>query len=171
MTPKLMVLAARRSSEVTSARAFSNDEGRRAQVHVRAGGEGVHQLRIVGQVREDAKLDLRVVGAEDDPARRRDEGRADRPPELGADGDVLQVRVGRRQTPGGGDGLVEAGVDPAGPRVDAPRERVDVRPLELVELAVLEDARRQRVFLGERLEHLGVGRAAALRRALDDGEP
>ena len=57
-------------------------------------------------------------------------------PELGADRDVLQVRVARREAPRGGDGLVEARVDAARLRVHVPRQRVDVRALELVELAV-----------------------------------
>ena len=74
-------------------------------------------------------------------ARRRDEGGANRATELGADRDVLQVRVARREAPRGRDRLVEARVDAPRRRVDVPGQRVDVRPLELVELAELEDAR------------------------------
>ncbi len=94
---------------------------------------------VLRQVREHPQLDLRVVGGEDDVPRRRDEGGADGPAELRADGDVLQVRVVRRQPAGGGDGLVEARVDAAGLGVHVARQRVDVRALELVELAVLQD--------------------------------
>ncbi len=90
--------------------------------------------------------------------------------ELGADGDVLEVRVARREAPGGGDGLVEARVDAACLGVDVPREGVDVRAFELVELAVREDRFRERVLVGERLEDIRVGGSSALGGALDDRE-
>ena len=67
------------------------------------------------------------------------------------------------EPPGGGAGLVEAGVDAAGLAVHPQRQRVDVGALELLQLAVLEDEPRQLVAHGgELLEHVGVGGGAGL---------
>ena len=71
---------------------------------VLAGVECVNQNRIIGQVSEDAELDLRVVGADQHLAGRRHEGGADAPSFLAPNGDVLEIRIGRRQAAGGSDG-------------------------------------------------------------------
>ena len=76
----------------------------------------------------------------------------------------------RREAPRRRDGLLEAGVDAPGPRVHGARERVDVRPLQLVDLAVAHDDARQLVLLGELLEDRGVGRPPPLRGALQHRE-
>ena len=60
------------------------------------------------QVRQDAQLDLAVVRAEQQVARLGHEGLADAPALRGADRDVLQVRVGDAEAPGGRHRLVEA---------------------------------------------------------------
>ena len=51
----------------------------------------------LGQVREHAQLDLRVVGRDQHVARRGHERAPDLAPELGADRNVLQVRIGAAQ--------------------------------------------------------------------------
>ena len=76
------------------------------------------QAFVAGQVRHDPKLDLRVVGGEQLEARRRDERLADAAAFGGADRNVLQVRVGRRQPARRGDGLVVRRVDALGARID-----------------------------------------------------
>ena len=76
--------------------------------------ERVDQRRVLGQVREHAELDLRVVGRDQHVARLGDERAADLAAELGADRDVLQVRIAAAQAAGRGDRLVEAGVHAAG---------------------------------------------------------
>ena len=81
--------------------------GGRRRVDVLARREGLAELRLAGDVREDPQLDLRVVGREQPEARLGDEGAADLAPELGADGDRLQVRIRGREPPRRGDGLVE----------------------------------------------------------------
>ena len=106
---------------------------RRAVVDVLAGAERLDQRLFAGQVREHAQLDLRVVGGDQHVARRGDERAPDLAAELGADRDVLQVRVGAAQAPGGGDGLVEAGVHAAGLGMHQQRQRVDVGALQLVQ--------------------------------------
>src|SRR3546814_6143714 len=62
--------------------------------------EGVAQRGHVGHVRREPQLDLRIIGGDDDVARFRHEGVADLAADLGADRDVLEVRVGRTQPPG-----------------------------------------------------------------------
>ena len=94
--------------------------------------ERLLQLRHVGHVRGDAQLDLAVVGAHQHVARLGDEGVADLAADLGADRDVLQVRVGRRQPPGLRAGQAEAGVDAAGLGVDLRLQRVGVGRSSLV---------------------------------------
>ncbi len=59
--------------------------------------KGGDQRRILRDVGEDPQLDLAVVGRHQAPARLGDEGAPNRLPQLGADRDVLQVRVRRRQ--------------------------------------------------------------------------
>ena len=72
-------------------------------------------------------------------ARGSDEGRPDAAPLLGADRDVLQVRVGARETPRRRRGLVEGRVQAAGLGVDQLGEGVEVGALQLGELAPLLD--------------------------------
>ena len=76
----------------------------------------------------------------------------------------------RREAPRRRDRLLKAGVDPPGARVDGAREGVDVRPLQLVDLAVARDHARELVLLGELLEDRGVGRAPPFRSSLQHGE-
>ena len=137
--------------------------------NVLAAAERLEERRILRVVREDAELDLRVVGGEDPRARRRHERRADAARELRADGDVLEVRVGRGEAAGRRAGLVERRVD-AAVRADELGERVDVGPLELRERAVLEDERGERVVLGELLEDVLV-RGRPRLEPLQHGQP
>ncbi len=86
---------------------------------------------------------------------RRPSGRADR--------DVLQVRVGGREPPGGGHRLVEGGVDAAGLGIHELGQSVDVGRLQLLHRAVVEDPARQLVDERQLLEHvLGGGGGARL---------
>jgi hypothetical protein len=72
-------------------------------VNVEPVAEGLLQLRIdVGDMGEHAQLDLAVVGRDQLVALLGDEGLADLAAFLGADRDVLQVRVGGGQPPGRG---------------------------------------------------------------------
>src|SRR5213075_1840417 len=52
------------------------------------------ERRVFREMRKEPQLDLGVVSREQHPSWRRDEGAADSPAPLGADGDVLQVGVG-----------------------------------------------------------------------------
>ena len=132
----------RRCSSGGTARERAEDLARGAVVDVLARAEGVDERRVAREVGEDAQLDLAVVGGEEEVARLGHEGLADAPALRGADRDVLEVRVGRGEPAGGGDRLVEGGVDAAGLGVDERRQRVDVGGLELLDRAVLEDLPR-----------------------------
>ena len=69
-------------------------------VDVEAVAEGLLQRLDVGDLGEQPQLDLRIVGGDELVARRRDEGAADLAAFLGADRDVLQVRLGGREPAG-----------------------------------------------------------------------
>ena len=94
-----------------------------------------------------------------------DEAGAHRPPDVGADRDVLEVRVGAREAAGGGGHLVEGRVQ-ARVLVDQRRQRVEVGVLELGQLAPALDLGDDRVLVAELAEHPGVGGEAGLAAAL-----
>ena len=149
----------------------AEDLRRRGAVDVLAAAERLDERRVAREVGEEAQLDLRVVGRDEEAPRRGDEGLPDRAPRLGPHGDVLEVRVVRGEAARRRDRLVEARVDPPVPR-DVPREGVDVGPLQLRELAPLEDEAGERPDAPDRqlLEDLRAGRVALrLRRLLEDG--
>ena len=64
------------------------------------GGKGFEQRGVFGEMRQQAKLDLGIVGAENTTGFVRwDESGADFSTHLCPHGNVLQVRVGGRQSP------------------------------------------------------------------------
>ena len=138
---------------------------------VLAVGEGLAQLRDVGGVGEQAELDLAVVGRDQLHALLGDEGGADAAAFLGADRDVLQVRVGGREPAGGGRAERIGGVHPAGLRMDELRQEIGVGRFQLRQLAPVEDAGAELVaFGGEVLEHARAGRPGAGARLGAAGE-
>ena len=62
-------------------------------MNVLIGLEGSHQRWLVGDVCEDAQLNLRVVGGEQIAALIGEEGMPNAPANLGTYRDILQVRV------------------------------------------------------------------------------
>ncbi len=91
-------------------------------------------------MRQDAQLDLRVIGGEQRPAGLGDERGANLAAQLGAHGDVLQIGVGGAEAAGGRAGLAEARVQAAGGGIDQLGQRVDVGGFELGDFAVFEDS-------------------------------
>ena len=103
------------------------DLRRRGGMDVIPVAERLHEVPVLAEVRHDAELDLRVVRGHDHALRRpRDEGLADLLSAFGADGDVLQVRVGAGQAAGGRKRLIERRMDTAVHRRDIGRERLDI---------------------------------------------
>ncbi len=90
--------------------------GRSGGVHVEVVAECPEKPLVAGQVRHDAQFDLRIVGGQQHVAIRRHECLANLAALGRADRDVLQVRIGRRQAPGGGNRLVIGGMDAPGGR-------------------------------------------------------
>ena len=140
-------------------------------VNVEVVREGPAQGRIVGIMREDPQLDLRIIGRQELPAGlARDERLADLAAVLGAHRDILQVGVARAQPPGRGDALVERGVNPAVVGMHEPGQRVQVRALELRELAMLQEQGGKRVLEGQLFQNV-LGRALlAAGRLLQRGQ-
>ena len=101
MMPKLTALARPRCSLGDLLERHAEDLGGDELVNVAVLGERGLQGLVAAEVGEHAELDLRVVGGEQHVVGvAGHEGRADLPAELGADGDVLQVRVARREPAG-----------------------------------------------------------------------
>src|SRR5438093_5156607 len=114
-------------------------------------------------MREQPQLDLGVVGDKKQMAGRCHEGATDLATALRAYGDVLEIRVGRRQPPRGGTGLIEARVDPARVRPDVSGKRVYIRGLQLRELSVLDQQAWDLVtHRGQLFEHLHIRRRPRL---------
>ncbi len=105
--------------------------------------EGAAQFGDVGDMGKDAQFDLGIVEADEEAAFRGHESLTDAAAFLGADGDVLQVRVGRGEAPGVGPGDRVGGVDAARIGVDRLLQGVGVGRFELGDLAPVEDPRRQ----------------------------
>ncbi len=121
--------------------------------------EGLLERLDIGDLGQEPQLDLRIVGGNELRARRGDEGAPDLAALLGADRDVLQVRLGGGEAAGRGRGERIEGVHPMGAGIDVFRQRVGIGRPELGDLAPLEDLLRQRMpFLGELVEHARAGR-------------
>ena len=92
-------------------------------MYVVAATVGLDQQRIFGKMRQQAQLDLRVVGGQQHVAGFSDERGANFAAEFGADGNVLQVGIVRREPAGGRAGLIEGGMQTAGRRIQRARAR------------------------------------------------
>ena len=141
------------------------DGGGGLGVDVLAAQEDVAQHLLVGDVGEDPQLDLRVVDADQAVAGLGDEAAADLAAGLGADRDVLEVRVDRGEPAGGGVDLQERRVQ-AAVVADPVGERVEVGLDELGELPEALDLGDDRVLVADRLQDAGVGGEAGLAAAL-----
>jgi len=119
-------------------------------------------MLVARDVGEDAQLDLAVVRGDERQVLATGHERApDPPPERGADGDVLEVRVGRGEPAGRRDGLVERGME-AAVRGHQGRQGVDIRRPQLRVDTPLEQLVDHRMRRAQVLEDRGVGRVAGL---------
>ena len=76
-------------------RRHAKDLRRSQSVDVLASPERFHQQLVFGKMRQQAQLDLRIVCRKQQIAFLGDERRADLASQLGADGNVLQIRIHR----------------------------------------------------------------------------
>ena len=121
---------------------------------------GDHVL-VIGDMRQHAQLDLRIVRVDQYPALTGTEKLAHFPAELGADGNVLQIRLGGTDPAGARLGLVEAGMDPA-VLADDLEQALAIGGVQLGKRTVIEHHLDDRMVVTQAFEHLGVGAVAAL---------
>ena len=130
-------------------------------VEVPAGAEGLDHLLVPGHVGQEPQLDLGVVRVHQGHPRPGHEHLPQLRPQGGADGDVLEVGLGGAEAAGGGDGVLEAGVD--APVVgDHLAQAVHIGGLQFGELAVVQDLLDDGVLAPELVQHLRVGGVARL---------
>ena len=115
---------------------------------------GFDEQRIMRKVRQQPQLDLRIISRQEYVARLRNERRANSASQLGANRNILQVRICRRQPACRSSGLPEGGVQPSSRGIDQRRQRIHIRRLELRQLPVVEDHARNGMVLGQLFEHV-----------------
>ena len=134
------------------------DLGSRCGVNILPVLEGFDHVLVLRDMCEHAQFDLRIIRVNQDVIFVRcDKHAAQFAAKLGADRNILQVRVGRGQTSGGGHGLLKMRVNTSVHRADDLEKSLNVGAFQLGQLAVLEDARHDRVVLRDTLKHLNVG--------------
>ena len=143
-------------------RLHAEDLRGRRRVDIGTGAERLLHGLIVRDMGQHAQLDLAVVRVDKDAAVARHEHLADLAAELRADGDVLQVRVGGRQSARRRDHVLEGRVNAAVVR-DLLDEAVGVRALELGHGTEIEDGVDDRVLATELFQHVRVRGVAAFR--------
>ena len=158
--PEVDHLGHRPLAERHLGRVLVEHQRRGLAVEVGVAGERVAQVLVARHVGEDPQLDLAVVGGDQRQVVATGHERAPDPsPERGPDRDVLEVRVGRRQAAGRGDGLVERRVE-AAVGGHQRRQRVDVGRAQLGVDPPLEELVDHRVRRSQVLEDRRVGRVA-----------
>src|SRR6185312_15151438 len=101
--------------------------------------------------------DLRVVRRNERPALAWNESTSDVPTELAANRNILKVRIARRQTASCGDGLAKRRVHARRLRMNVRWQRIDVRALELRDLAILHQQHGELMpFVRKLLQDTGV---------------
>ena len=125
------------------------------------GQEAVNHPLVPGHVGQQAQLNLGVVRVHQHPARRGHEHGADLGSQLRAHGDILQVGLRGGQAAGGGDRILEAGVDaPVG--ADDLGEALHIGGVQLGQLAVVQNLVDDGMGGPQLLQHLGAGGVARL---------
>ena len=132
-------------------------------MQIRPPSERVAQVLVARHVGQDPQLDLAVVGGDQGQVRRPGhEGAADPPTERRPDRDVLKVWVGRRETTGRRDRLVERRVQSTIVGQQR-RQRFDVRRAQLGVRPPLEQLVDHRMGRPQVFQYGGIGREAGLR--------
>ena len=111
---------------------------------------GLDQPGILGQMRQYAKLNLRVIGIDKDAALHGGENPADLLAELHAYGDILQIRLRRGETSGGRHCLLKRTMYPTIVRNHL-GQSIRVRRLELCQLAKLQDISHNLIIDSQRV--------------------
>ena len=125
-------------------------------VDILAGAESLLHGLVVGNMGQHPQLDLAVIRIHQHTAGLGDEHLADLSPKIGAHGNVLQIRLGGRQPPGGGDQVLERGVDPA-VLPDLLHQSVGIGGFQLGQHAVIHNGGDDGVLVLQLLQHVGIG--------------
>ena len=115
------------------------DFGGSCAVYVLMFDKRLDHRRVAAEIGHQTQLDLRIVGAQHHIALVRDESPAHFHALVCADRYILQIRIGRRYTPGGRNRLIIGRVYLAGLRIDKFRQRVDIGGQQLFKSAYFED--------------------------------
>ena len=118
----------------------AQDFRRRAPVDVLAAAESPDETFVTAHVGQDAKLHLGVVGGNKGivSLAGHEEG-ADLPAFFRADRDVLQIRVRTGESAGGGDSLIEGGVNASRFPANQERQRIEIGGNQFRQRAVAKD--------------------------------
>ena len=158
----MTILAIDRSSPVTSSGALWSTRAAVSRWMSASRANASREVLVARHVGEDPQLDLAVVRGDQRGVRRPGHERVPDPAaERRPDRDVLEVRVGRGQAPGGRHGLVEQRVEPpVGP--DQVRQRLHVRRAQLRVGPPVQHQLDDRVDAAQLLEDRRVRRVAGL---------
>ncbi len=107
--------------------------------------ESLLELRDIGNMSGQAQFDLAVIRRQQQMAGLGDKGAADAAALLGADRNVLQVGIVRREASGRRHGKRVGGVHPPGLTVDLFAERIGISRFELGQLPPFENMPRHLV--------------------------
>ena len=129
-------------------------------MNVRAVQKRLLHVLVAGDVRQNAQLDLGVIGVHQLLAVPGHKVATQAAAQLGADGDVLQVRLGGRDAPGAGLGLDKGGVHPTVRRLRR-QQAIYVGRQQLGVGAVLQDLVDDRAVRAQAFQRGGVGGVAA----------
>src|SRR5579864_1859545 len=123
-------------------------------MNVIAAAECLNQQRVLRKMRQQPKLDLRIVGGEQQMPRRGSKGSANLAPKLGAYRNILQVRICGGEPSGCSAGLVEGSVQPSSCAVQQRRKRVHISGFQLGKLAVFQHQLRGLVVGRKRFKNV-----------------
>ncbi len=136
-------------------------------MNIHAFGKCAQHVLIARDVGHDAQFDLRIVGGNNHAIFGRYKRFADTPAFGGANRDILQVRIVRRQPSGNGNRLCIIGMHATGFRIDHLRQFVGVGRFQLGQAAVIEQHLWQRIIFRQFLQHFFIGRRRSGWRFLD----
>ena len=135
--------------------------GGRPGVDILPGQEALDHLLVLGHVGQEAQFDLGVVGVHQHMAFGGHEHFTNLGTQFGADGDVLEVGFRGGQAAGGGDSVLEAGVDAAIVGDDL-GQALHIGGVQLGQLAVLQNLLNDGVGHPQLFQDLSAGGVARL---------
>src|ERR1700722_9204797 len=93
---------------------------RGARMNIFSTTKCLHQYRVFREMSEDSQLDLGVIRRKQQRTGSGDESCANFTSEFRADRNILQIRIGRTESPGRRAGLAKGGMQATGPRMNKP---------------------------------------------------